>query len=301
MANFKTRFPNGGPNDQGILQAFYQWPGILGNAWFVNSVAGAAGNGGTAPDGALDLIATAQTKATASNGDVVFLCPGHVETVSAAYLTLSKAGILYQGLGQGRNRPTLTWNVGTSDQIIVSGANITFRNIVFDVSGFDAIVAAFSVTGADVAFEDCDFILQAAASGPLKVILTAATAARFRVERCRFLGLAAPASASTCTACISHEVGIDFKIKDCYFRGKMTQAILNAATILGGVIDNCQFHIYTGTKAIALAAGTTGLGVNNRIIVPSGTAPIVGAGFTWIGNIYGTEALTIGTPTAAPF
>ncbi len=86
-----------------------------------------------------------------------------------------------------------------------------------------------------------------------------------------------------------------------YFRGKLTQGILNATTILGGLIEGNFFHIYTGTKGIALAAGTTGYGTNNRFAVPSGTSPVVGAGFTWSNNGYSTEALTIGTPTAGAF
>lgn len=271
-----------------------------GNVLFVDSVNGSS-TGGLSPDTAAATLIQAQTLATASQQDVVYVAPGHAETVTgAAGMTFSKAGIRYQGLGHGRMRPTITFSTSTAAQIIFSAANVTFNNFIFDLTGIDAIVAAISVTAADVAFEDCEFILQSSTASPAKVILTAATATRFRVERCRFLGLATT-SGGTLAACISHEVGVDFLIRNCYFRGKMTQAILNAATILGGNISDNHFHIYTGTKAIALASGTTGVGYNNRITVPSGTAPVVGAGFSWAGNIYTTEALTIGTPTAGAF
>jgi hypothetical protein len=268
-----------------------------GNVLFADSVAGSASGGFTADGGAATLIA-AQTLATASNGDTVYVSPGHAESViGAAGMTFSKAGVRYQGLGVGRNRPTITFSTSTAAQILVTGANITFDNFIFDLTGIDAIVAAFLVTANDVTFSNCEFIMQAAAASPALGILTAATAARFNVNNCRFLGLATT-SGGTLAACIQHEVGVDFAFYDNFFRAKMTQAILNATTILGGLIRNNYIHVYTGTKGIALAAGTTGFGCNNRLVVASGTSPIVGAGFSWTGDGFTTEALTIGTPAA---
>lgn len=273
---------------------------IYGNPLFVDSTAGAA-TGGLSPDTASLTLIQAQTAATASQQDVVYVAPGHTESVTgAAGMTFSKAGIRYQGLGHGRMRPTITFGTSTAAQIIISGANITFSNFVFNLAGIDQIVAAISVTAADVAFEDCEFLIDNGTTiSVILGILTAATATRFRVERCRFLGTAAASTAVT--ACIKHEVGVDFVFRNNFFVGKMTQAILNATTILRGLIADNYIHTYTGTKGIALAAGTTGVGYNNRITVPSGTAPVVGAGFSWAGNIYTTEALTIGTPTAGAF
>lgn len=215
-------------------------------------------------------------------------------------MTFSTAGVSYKGLGNGRKRPVITFSTSTAAQMIVSGAQIAFDNMIFDFTGIDAIVAAISITGADVSFTNCEFICQTSTSGVVRGILTAATASRLRIDSCRFLGVQT-STGTTTTACISHEVGENFQITNNFFVGKMTQAILNAATILDGLIAGNQFHIYTGTKAIALASGTTGSGFNNRMVVASGTTPIVGAGFSWNSNGYTTEALTIGTPTAGAF
>lgn len=265
-----------------------------GNPLFVSSGAGAA-TGGLNPDTPAATLIQAQTLATASQGDVVFVAPGHAETISgAAGMTFSKAGVRYEGLGVGRNRPTITFDTAIGAQAIVSGANITFRNFIFDFTGFAAITAAISVTGADVAFEDCEFIISTGTNAPVLGILTAATAARLRVERCRFVGPAI--STNTCTACIKHEVGIDYVIKDCYFTGKLTQAILNATAVLGGLIRNNDFVIATGTVAITMHASSTPFIVNNRINVPSGTAPIVAAAGFVAGNVYSAAAgVTAGT------
>jgi hypothetical protein len=259
-------------------------------------VNGTASGAGFSPETANSTLIGAMGKAAASNDDIVYIAPGHAETVvGAAGMTFSKAGIVWEGRGLGRNRPVITFNTATTAQIIVSGANQTFRNIVFDFSGFDQIVAAISVTAADVAFEDCEFIIDNGTNKSVILgILTAATATRLRVERCRFLGTAAASTAVT--ACIQHEVGVDYVIKDCYFMGKMTQAILNATTILGGLIDSNRFVIGTGTKAINMASASTPFITNNRINVPSGTAPIVAAAGFVAGNTYSAAAgVTAGT------
>lgn len=274
----------------------------MGDVYFADSGNASAGanSGGNPSDGAATL-AIAQALCTANNGDVVYVADGHAETIAgAAGMTFSVAGVSYIGLGNGRKRPVITFSTSTAAQMLVTGAQISFTNFVFDLTGIDAIVAAILVTSVDVTFSNCEFIMQAAAASPALGILTAATATRLTVDSCRFLGLAST-TGGTLAACIQHEVGVDFKFTNNYFRGKMTQAILNATTILGGLIASNQFHIYTGTKGIALAAGTTGAGFNNRFVVPSGTAPIVGAGFSWNSNGYTTEALTIGTPTAGAF
>jgi hypothetical protein len=70
----------------------------------------------------------------------------------------------------------------------------------------------------------------------------------------------------------------------------MTQSILNATTLLRGLIDNNRFVVATGTKAISVAAASTPFISNNRINVPSGTAPIVAAAGFVAGNIYSAAA-----------
>jgi hypothetical protein len=290
-----TNFSNGIASQGVPVMGGATLPSTTGNYWFVSSTTGSNGNSGKSVKQAFATIAQAHTAATASKGDVVVIMPGHVETVSgAAYATLSKAGISYVGLGTGRNRPTLTWSA-TNSQIIVSGANSSFVNIVCDFAGIDAVVAAVSVTATDVSFLNCEFITNKAAAGAVLGLVTAATATRFTVDGCRFLGPAVN-SGTTTTAQIKHEVGIDYVIKNSYFTGKMTQAILNATAVLGGLIDNNRFVVATGTVAITMHASSTPFISNNRINVPSGTAPIVAAAGFVAGNVYSAAAgVTAGT------
>lgn len=269
----------------------------LGDVYFANSAnTNAVSTGGYTADVPTATLIQAQTLCTADNADTVYVGSGHSETITgAAGMTFSKAGVTYIGLGNGRKRPTITFSTSTAAQMIVSGAQITFKNIVFDFTGIDAIVAAISVTGADVAFEDCEFICNSATAGCVLGILTAATADRLRIENCRFLGPATN-SGTTTTAQIKHEVGVDFLFRNNYHTGKMTQAILNATTNLRGVIDSCRFVVATGTSAITMAAASTPFITNNRINVASGTTPITAAAGFVAGNVYSAAAgVTAGT------
>lgn len=291
-----TQFPNGVTSFGVPVMGSSQIPSTSGQYIFVSSGAGANGNDGLSTLSPKATIAGALLQANASKGDVIVLMPGHAESiVGAAGLTISKAGVYIIGLGTGRLRPVITFSTSTAAQMIVSSAQTTFDNVVFDMTGIDAIVAAISVTAVDVAFQNCELITNNGTAGVVLGILTAATATRFRFEN-NFCHGPAVNSGTTTTAVIKHEVGIDYIIRNNYFTGKMTQAILNATTILGGWIDNNRFVIATGTVAITLAAASTAFIVNNRFNVPSGTAPVVAAAGFVAGNVYSAAAgVTAGT------
>lgn len=266
-----------------------------GNVWYVSSVTGNASNRGTDPAFPLATISQAQSAATASNGDVVVIMPGHTETVvAAAGIALSKAGISYIGIGTGALRPTITFTTSTAATMTITGANITIQNVKF-VCGIDAQVSMIPVSSSDVSFLGCEFVTNTATVGAVLGILTAATADRLVIDSCRFLGTATN-SGTTTTAQVKHEVGVDYAFTNNYHCGKMTQAILNATTNLRGVIHNNVFVIGTGTVAITMAAASTPMISNNFINVASGTAPIVAAAGFVAGNRYSAAAgVTAGT------
>lgn len=258
--------------------------------WWVDSSATTNGaTGGYYPNFPANTLTVAQSLTTAGRGDVVYVGPSHAESVvGAAGITLSVDDVFYIGIGVGLARPVITFSTSIAAQMVISGNGIVIRNMVFDCTGIDAITAAIKVTGASVAFEDCEFITNTGTAGCVLGILTAATATRFRVERCRFIGPAINTGTTT-TAQIKHEVGTDYVIKDNYFAGKTTNAILNATTVLRGLIDSNRI-VTTGTAAINMAAASTPFITNNRMNVASGTAPIVAAAGFMAGNVYSAAA-----------
>lgn len=240
-------------------------------------------------------LAAALTAATAARGDVIYVAEGYTETiVGAAGNGVTKAGIRVIGLGDGANRPTLTFTTSTAASFDITAANVTLQNLVL-VCGIDAQLAMVNVTASDVSFLDCEFRTNSATVGTVAGILTAATATRLLVDRCRFVGPAANAGTTT-TAQIKHESGIDYVIRNSYFTGKMTQAIVNVATILGGLVQGNVAVVATGTLFATFAAASTPMIVNNRINVPSGTTPITAAAGFVAGNSYSAAAgVTAGT------
>lgn len=126
-----------------------------GKVWFVGNsttvveggIGGSNGNKGTyqQPFNTLDY---AIGRCTAGRGDVIFVLPGHAETISSATaLNLDVAGVAIIGLGVGTSRPTFTLDTATTTTIPVSAANITISNCVF-TANFADIVSVFTLTTA---------------------------------------------------------------------------------------------------------------------------------------------------------
>lgn len=88
----------------------------------------------------------------ANRGDIIFVKPGHSETISnATDLALNVAGVAVIGLGRGSNRPTFNLTA-TSSNIPMSAANMVWWNCLI-TGGIDAIVAVMTVSAADCAVQ----------------------------------------------------------------------------------------------------------------------------------------------------
>ncbi|MBK3666177.1 hypothetical protein JJE66_33770 [Bradyrhizobium diazoefficiens] len=244
------------------------------------------------PDGTPMLYTTlklALASCVASRGDTIVLAPGHTETITAAAGSgVTVAGVRVVGLGSGTLVPTFTFTTAVGASFDVTAANVWIENVNF-VCGIDNQTAMVNVTASDVKFQNCVFTTNTATIGAALGILTAATSDRLVVNQCRFLGTATN-SGTTTTAQVQYEGAVDIVIQNNYFAGKMTQSILNTATVLRGLIFNNNFVIATGTKAIAVAAASTPFISSNNINVPSGTAPVVAAAGFVANNKYSAAA-----------
>lgn len=282
-------------------------PFCLGRTLYVSSVYGSdsAGRGTdpTAPLATLTyalsvLAADILTLGIPQSNDLIILAAEHAEAIgAAAAIAFNVTGVTIIGVGNGRKRPKLTWGTDTAATATVTGAQVKFKNIVFDFTGIDAVVAGIKVDAADVSFEDCEFITNSGTAGVVSGITVGATTTspRFEIRNCVFRGPATN-SGTTTTAQVTLTDAPDFRILGCYFTGKCTQNITNGAAILRGEIDNCRFVTYTGTKSINMHASSTPFISNCRFNVPSGTAPIVAAAGFVAGNVYSAGAgVTAGT------
>lgn len=85
---------------------------------------------------------------TANRGDMIFVCPNHTETFTAAAgFALDVAGVSVIGLGSGNNRPVFTISsTNNSGTITQSGNNTVLKNIVV-VTNDDELTNAVVVSG----------------------------------------------------------------------------------------------------------------------------------------------------------
>jgi hypothetical protein len=111
---------------------------------------------------------------TSNAGDVIYVMPGHTETVTATSIALDVAGVTIIGLGNGLDRPTFTFGAATAT-ITVSAANCAVKNCHF-IGNFDNVAAAFTVGAAkDFVLEGNTFVDVAADKHFVSILVTGST------------------------------------------------------------------------------------------------------------------------------
>ena len=136
---------------------------------------------------------------TADAGDIIYVLPGHTETVTTAgAIDLDVAGISIIGLGNGRLRPTINFTTATGADIDIDAANITVENIFFDLTGIDALAAPIDVNSSDFTLRNCEILLSDSSGQATLGVLTASGVDRLTIEDCTFMG----DSSVGCTAAI---------------------------------------------------------------------------------------------------
>ena len=151
-----TNFPYGfsyGVNIRGVplLQA---QPGIVfwldnGPSMNPNQHAGSDSSHGTFNDPFASLN-YAFSQCLPGRGDIIMVGAGHKETISAATaLNLNCSDVAVIGLGGGTNRPQWTFDTLIGSTINVTGANISFQNCQF-IANFAAITSLVTFANASV-------------------------------------------------------------------------------------------------------------------------------------------------------
>lgn len=160
-----------------------------GNVFFVDSgspLAADVVSNGKSPAAPFATIDYAVGRCTANNGDVIYVMPGHAETLSAAGgLDLDVAGISVIGLGIGTDQPTVTLGAANTADVDVDAANITIENIHFQ-SAYADIAACIDVNATDCVVRNCRFSEAADNQNFVICVLGAAASAsdRLTVEDC---------------------------------------------------------------------------------------------------------------------
>ena len=247
--------------------------------FFVQNTIGSDGNKGTR-DKPFKTLDYAIGRCTDSKGDIIFLLPGHAETISAAgTITCDVIGVTIIGLGYGSLRPTFTWSA-TASTWLVTAANVTIQNIVCLVS-IDSVVIGFDISAAGCTLDAVDF-QETSAKQMLIFINTAVGANYLTIKNCYHVQ-AADGSAKWIDL-----VGADWaRIENNYFHVSASTHILGGTTTesLQCLVKN---NIFVGTynvAAVVMLANSTGFAANNYY----GGVKTSQANAFVLANLYGAE------------
>lgn len=237
-----------------------------GDRWFVHSGTGTDGAGfGRNPDSPLATINYAIGLATASQGDIIYVMPGHNETIIAGTsCVIDKIGLSIIGLGRGANRPTLDFD-NVSGSIEMDAASCRLSNVILNAS-IDDIVAAINVDASDCEIDHCYFTFEATGDEFITCIDIDA------FDRCHVHDnvFETETGADGATEAIRLDETDETIIQNNIFRGTWTGAVIAAEgalsprlMILDNIIYNSDTSAYCGIDMGSLSA--TGICARNII------------------------------------
>ena len=176
-----------------------------GNRFFVDSGSATAADSvgsGRGPDTPFATLAYALSSdvCTADNGDIVYVMPGHEETLATVGLAVDIAGVKIQGLGWEGNKPLLNINSEHTEAapILISADGCVLDN--FKLMGYNAGGSkdAIEITGDNTRIAHCDFretttdkeLGIGAGYGIITLLDSSAAIDEVIIEYCTFYGLA---------------------------------------------------------------------------------------------------------------
>ena len=219
---------------------------------------GSNGNKGTY-DSPFATIYYAISQCVANRGDVVFVKPGHAETIAdATTLLLDVAGVAVIGLGRGSNRPTLTFSTAATANIPVTAANCMVHNILHKANVAD-VVSAYTATGTntptDFTIDSCEFRDGSSILNFIKCVTGNATANSmdgFTFSNNKVFGLATTAASQACIMAAATD-------RTTYQDNFVVYPVLNDTATLVDFGANNQLNLDMGrNKTFRPSTSTTG-------------------------------------------
>ncbi len=251
-------------------------------------------------DSPLATIAGALSLCRAGRGDIIICKPGHTESITAVtLLNLNVAGVSVIGLGVGASRPTLTLSGSTAATLTISAADIALRNFIIDLTGINAVAAGLTVNASGFNLLDCLVRIGGVANRAVLGISIATGLINVVIAGNRLIGTTGGAGTTTAIQLIGgseHVIADNLIVGDFAAGTGGISNITTASTNLSILRNSINNTTAASTKAITCVAGSTGPISDNRMQILSGTAPITGAGMSWVGaNYYAATIATAGT------
>lgn len=264
----------------GLPVSFLNLEKTQNNIYFVdssNSNASDASGYGNSPD--IPFATIDYAIGVMSNKDTLYVMPGHTE--SAISITVDIENIKIIGLGNGTNRPTLTFSA-TGNKITISADDVVFENILL-LTGIDSVVNKVTISGDGCKIKNVEF----------KDVTDKETITDLIVsgDDCTIDGIVKNGyTGGNANDCVISAVGVNnLKIKNCDFYTKVLTAVIEFVTTLSTqvMIKDCNF----------LVSGTTNLSKNVVDTITSSVWGVdvscfdIGAGANFSGGSGGALAI----------
>lgn len=248
-----------------------------GNIFWVDSGIGVndTAHGGD-PDTPVATIDYAIGLCTASNGDVIYVAPGHTESINAttALFLCDVAGVSIIGLGNAANRPLITVGTATTAEVNITAQNVLLKNLQF-TSAIDSLGNFVNVAANHTTIEDC-FFYTADTYEAVCFINLVTTYDYLTVRGCRFVQPTDPGGtdAAAGTGCFYLVDSEYVTIENCQMVGQFETAMFHNKTTAAGQlwIKDCYGYSSLATSQIGLLVeGATGGAIGGLYINPAGT------------------------------
>jgi hypothetical protein len=290
-----------------ILDASPKYAGVRGGlpngrVLYVSSLGGPDGTFGDGKDINYPLAtlggasgALAKLEGRTNKGDVIYVLPGHTESVSAAdYFSHTGAASYFSiiGIGNGANRPAFTWTVAGSTWLLDT-AGVEIVNCALYLAGAHVTGAALTVAAPiTVSAANCRMVGNKIFWG-------------FEVDRLVGDGITVTGAnfefiGNDCQALVAAVPTNSFMVltgaDDCVIAGNRiigptdgtTRGVvygLTTESLRMRVVDNYMSNLVaSSTIAFSPLASSTGIAANNRFFVDTGILPITAGILEWFEN-----------------
>jgi hypothetical protein len=266
-----------------------------GDIWFVDSGIGVDGAGyGQSPDTPVATLDYAVGLCTANNGDVIYVMPGHAETIIGdSGVDIDVAGVKVIGLGWGASRPTFNFTTAVAADFKLAAASVVVENILF-LGGIDALTGPIEISGADCQLLNCEY--RDVTGEATDIIVTVNNADRLLIDGLRVIGAAGDGGDSA----IMLDGCDDAVIRNFDIYGNFDHGAIECRTTASARIKIYSGTIWTeGAEDLAIKdviTGSTGtIGPDLNLVLQDNAAniteAITGATFQLVGPIWVVNAV----------
>lgn len=200
---------------------------------------------------------------TANRGDVIYVLPGHSESItSATSLVVDVAGVQIIGLGRGVNRPYLDFD-NTAGSIELDAA-CRLSNVILRAS-VSAVVVGVNCDAHDIEIDNVETTWEATGDD-FAIMIDITAFDRCSVHDCKLY--TEPATAGAVTGILMVDAH-NTRIVNNELIGQWSNAPINGATTLSNecvIAGNLVYNSDTTTNnGIEITVATTGILANNRV------------------------------------